>query len=226
MEFQKNPDGTDKLDEQGNPIPVTITDDKDKEFAKVNKQLVEEIKEMRNRLSVAEGLLKEKNEVPPDTNKQLTDEEKLELLLEKKLKEKEALSAKANKQAAFEKYIAEHAEFNPENDPTGLKKEALLKKINQFNTDGLKTIEEFTSVIGDAKILLLGTDKTTDTSRDINPYSNPPKTNNIPPGNKSNDLSSKELKLMQQSGVSKEKILKLKATNPEYLETLLEFVRD
>lgn len=227
MEYQKNEDGTDKLDEQGNPIPLEITNDKDKEAAKVNAQLVEEIKELRLKLGVTQGLLDAKEKEPEiDPNKVLTDDEKLELLLEKKLKEKDALNAQANKKAAFEKFVAEHKEFDPENDLTGLKRDALQKRVNQFNTDGLKTVEEFLSVIGDANKLLQGNDNTVETTREQNLYSNPGKVNNSPNGKKEEILTPKELKLAQQTGKTKEQILKLKLKNPEYLEGLLKFVRD
>lgn len=227
MEFEKNEDGTDKLDEQGNRIPKVI-DDKGKEVAKVNAQLVDEIKELRLKLGITEGLLQSKENKQPESepNKPLTDEEKLELLLDKKLQEKAASDAKANKKAAFEKFITEHKEFNPENDPTGLKRDALQKKFDRFNTDGLSSIEEFLPVIGEAKILLLGNDVQVDTTKDIiNPSSFPtPKGN--PPAKQDKDLTPKELRLMAQAGTTKERILKLKATNPEYLASLLEFVRD
>ena len=227
MEYQKNEDGTDKLDEQGNPIPVEIADEKEKEFAKVNTQLVEEIKELRLKLGITEGLLKDKEKEPViDPNHVLTDEEKLEVLLDKKLKEKTALDAKANKKAAFEKFVAENKEFNPENDPTGLKRDALQKKVDRFNTEGLTTVDEFLSVIGEAKTLLLGNDKPIEPSREQNLYSNPGKLNNNPSGKKDDELTPKELKLAQQTGKTKEQILKLKLKNPEYLEGLLKYVRD
>ena len=227
MEYQKNEDGSDKLDEQGNPIPVEIANDKDKEAAKVNAQLVEEIKELRLKLGVTQGLLDAKEEPPKsDPNKVLTDDERLELLLEKKLKEKEALNAQANKKAAFEKFITEHKEFNPENDPTGLKRDALQKKFNSFNTDGLTAIEEFLPVIGDAKTLLLGNDTPIDTTKKENSYSNPGKINSVLPGERNEGLTPKELKLAQQTGRTKEQILKLKLKNPEFLENLLKYVRD
>jgi DNA-binding phage protein len=228
-EYEKNEDGTDKLDEQGNPIPVTkVTDVKDTEVAKVNEGLVEQIKELRLKLGVTEGLLKEKEQNSGfDPNKVLTDEEKLEALLDKKLKEKAALDAKANKIAAFEKFIRENKEFDPGNDPTGLKRDALQKKFNQFNTDGLSKVEEFLPLIREAKILLLGNDSPVDTTKgDLNPYSNPGKTYNNPPVNKSTELTPKELKLAQQTGKTREQILKLKLSNPEYLEGLLSYVRD
>lgn len=227
MEFEKNPDGTDKLDEQGNPIPVKVTDDKEKEFAKVKNDLVSEITELRTKLQVAQGLLDKKNEPDPDPNHIPTDEEKLEALLDRKIKERDALNAKANKTAAFEKFVTEHKEFDSENDPTGLKRKALQDKFDSFNTSNLSKVEEFLSVIGDAKTLLLGNDSQVDTTKDRqNLYSNPGKLPNNPPAKRNDELSSKELKLIAQSGVTKEKIMKLKATNPEYLAGLLEYVRD
>ncbi len=228
MEYKKNPDGTDMLDENGQPIPVEITDDKDKEAAKEKENLVNEIKDLRVKLGITEALLKDKKEEPPkvDPNKVLTDEEKLELLLDKKLKEKEALSAQANKTAAFEKFVTENKEFNPENDPTGIKRGALQQKFNQFNTDGLSKVEEFIAVIGDAKTLLLGNDTPADTTRDKILYSNPGKIHIDPTGKKDIGLTPKELKLAQTTGKTKEQILKLKLNNPEFLEGLLEYVRD
>lgn len=226
MEYKKNADGTDELDAQGNPIPVDNTDDKEKEAAKVIANLTEEIKQERIKRSVAEALLEEnKKNVPPAPEKPLTDDEKLEALVDKKLKEKEASNAVANKKTAFEKFVTENKEFHPDNDPTGLRRDALQKKVNQFNTEGLATVEEFLSVIGDAKTLLLGNDTTIETSKDKKLDSFPtPKGD--PAGKRNEELTPKELKLAQMPGQSKDKILKLKAKNPEYLETLLEFVRD
>lgn len=227
MEYQKDENGVEILDEQGNKIPLEITDNKEKEAAKVQADLVSEIQELRLKLGVTQGLLDAKDTPPViDPNKVLTDEEKLEALLDKKIKERDALNAQANKTAAFEKFVTEHSEFNPENDPTGLKRDALQKKFNQFNTDGLSKVEEFISVIGDAKTLLLGNDSPADTTRETNLYSNPGKQNNPPPAKRNDELTPKELKLITQSGTTKERIMKLKATNPEFLEGLLAYVRD
>jgi len=226
MEFEKNPDGTDKLDEQGNPIPVKVTDT-DEEVAKVKAQLVEEIKELRLKNGIMEGLLKDKKpEAPVQPKAPETDEEKLEALVEKKLKEKEASSAKANKTAAFEKFVTENKEFHPDNDSLGLKRQALQRKLAQFNTDELTSVEEFYSVIGDAKRLLVGNDNPPETFKDKNPYSNPGKINSNPSGKRDEELTPKELKLAQTTGKTKEQILKLKIKNPEYLAQLLEYVRD
>lgn len=227
MEFEKDENGVEILDEQGNKIPIKIIDAKDEEFAKVKDQLVSEIQELRLKLGMTEGLLKEKEKVPEsDPNKLLTDEQKLEAIVDKRLQAQAVSNAQANKKAAFEKFIIDNKEFSPENDPTGLKRNALQEKFNRFNADGLTKVEEFLSVIGEAKTLLLGNDSSIDTTKGTNPYSNPPKNPNNPPAKRNDELTPKELKLIAQSGTTKERIMKLKATNPEYLRNLMEYVRD
>ncbi len=226
MEFEKNADGTDKLDAQGNPIPVKVIDEKDKESDKVIANLVEEIKDLRLQNGVITDLLKKKQDLPPEPPKVLTDDEKIALAVEKVLKGKESSNAQANKIAAFEKFITDNKEFNPENDPTGLKRDALKKKFNQFNTEGLFTIEEFISVIGDAKKLLIGNDIQLDTTKDRTPYSNPPTPRGNPPARVDEILSPKEIKLAEKTGRTKEQIIKLKLKHPDLVNQMLEYVRD
>lgn len=225
MEYKKNEDGTDFLDENGEKVPIEVTDDK-KETAKVIGNLVEELKESRLKLATAENLLKANAEKKPEgETKPLTDDEKLDLAITKKLAEKSASDAQANKKAAFEKFVTENKEFHPDNDPTGLRRDALQKKVNQFNTEGLQTVEQFLSVIGDAKKLLLGSDTEVYTSTRKNLDSFPtPKPD--PAGRQPEVLNPKELKLAAMPGNTKEKILKLKAKNPDYLAELLKYVRD
>lgn len=225
MEYKKNQDGTDMLDENGQPIPVEVTDDK-KESAKVIADLVEELKVSRLKASTAEALLAANAEKKPEGEpKPLTEEEKIEKIVEETLSKKLAADAQENKKLAFEKYITEHKEFHPDNDPTGLKRKALQDKFDRFNTEGLKTVEEFLTVIGEAKTLLLGNDTEVDTTTRKNLDSFPtPKGD--PAGRQPEVLSPKELKLAQMPGNTKEKILKLKAKNPDYLAELLKYVRD
>lgn len=230
MEYQKNEDGTDKLDEQGNPIPVEITDE-EREAAKIKTAiapLVEEIKELKTSNSMLKDMIKnnEKSTPPEDPNKVLTEEEKIEALLDRKLADRLASDAQANKKAAFEKFITDNKEFHPDNDPTGLKRDALQKKFNQFNTDGLTKVEEFIAVIGDAKTLLLGNDSQQSASKNNNSYSQSPTPRGNPPAKKDEVLTPRELKLAEQTGRTKEQILKLKTKHPELVQNLLEYVRD
>lgn len=227
MEYKKNEDGTDILDEEGNPIPIEIVTDEAKEAAKVKEQLVEELKELRLKNGILNDLLKSKEPevIPP--KEPVTDEEKLEVLLDKKLKEREASNAQANKKAAFEKFVTDNKEFHPENDSLGLKRGLLEKKFAQFNTETLLTIDEFYSVIGDSKKLLVGNDNQLDISKgDPIPYSQAPTPKGIPPAKKVEDLTPKELKLAEQTGRTKEQILKIKLKHPDFLADLLTRIRD
>jgi len=227
MENQKNEDGTDKLDEQGNPIPVKVITDEEKEAAKVKDGLVDEIKDLRLKLGVTQGLLDAKEEPPIiEPKKELTEDDKITLAVEKALKVKDASNAQANKTAAFEKFVTDNKEFSPENDPTGLKRDALQKKVNQFNTDELTSISEFITVIRDAKTLLMGNDKPLETPKEENPYPNSNPSNVNPDGKKPEVLSPKELKLAQQTGRTKEQILKIKLKDQDFLDSLTEHVRD
>lgn len=226
MEYKKNEDGSDALDEQGNPIPVDNTDkNPEDDNKKVIANLVEELKELRLEKGIIQDLLdaKKTEEEKPKVG---SDEEKITQLVEKTLKEKESLNAKANKKAAFEKFVIENKEFHPENDAAGLKRQALEKKFNQFNTGELTSIDEFYSVIGDAKSLLTGNDNRSENQRDKNPLPNPPTPKSDPSGKVPSELSPKEIKLMEQTGRTKEQILKIKKSHPDFFEELLEHVRD
>lgn len=228
MEYQKNEDGTFILDEQGEKIPVEIINNEVKESDKVLANLVEEIKDLRLQNGIIKGLLDKKDETPivPDPNKVLTEDEKVASIVEGILQKKESSNAQANKKAAFEKFVTENKEFNPDNDPTGLKRDALQKKFNRFNTDGLISVDEFLSVIGEAKVLLLGNDKPIDITKDKNPYSNTPTPRNNPLAKDNEELSPKEIKLAETTGKTKEQILKLKLKHPEFIAELLTHVKD
>lgn len=232
MEYKKDTDGTDLLDENGNKIPVEITDDgseADKKIKEAIAPLVEEIKGLKIANSMLKDMATNGGEKPDDKPKEaaeLTEDEKIAAVVKKVLGAEKSSNAQANKKAAFEKFVAEHKEFHPENDSLGLKRDALQKKFSQFNTDGLSAVEDFMSVIGDAKTLLLGNDSTTETSERQPLIQQPPNLRNSPPKQTSSKLTDKEKKLMEQTGRTEEQILKMKQTHPDMLSDLLDFVRD
>lgn len=234
MEYKKNADGTDMLDEQGNPIPAENTDkenesDSVKEQKEINKALVEELKEIREERRILKDIAEKKlqDTTPPaKTPDSLTEEEKITLAVNKVLQAKESSNAQANKIAAFEKYVTENKEFHPENDSLGFKRDALKKKYNLFNTDGLKSIDEFFSVIKDAHSLLGGNDKSPDTSKEFkNPYSSSPTPKPSPNNKEEITFSPEEKKLMESSGYSVEQYLKIKTKHPDLVSDLLAHVR-
>ena len=228
MEYEKNPDGTDKLDENGNPIPVEIANTESEADKLVKTQLVQEIKDLREKNALQKALLDATKGEPetPKPAEALTDDDKIAAAVEKILQQKQSSDAKANKTAAFEKFIATNKEFHPENDELGLKSAALLKKFNQFNTEGLVTIDEFLVVIGDAKRLLVSNDSPQDPSKDTKtpyPNSTPRGTQQ---GREESKLSPKEKKLAETTGRTEEQILKMRQKHPDFLESLLEHIRD
>jgi hypothetical protein len=145
----------------------------------------------------------------------------------KALKTTEASKAKENKKAAFEKFVREHKEFSSENDITGLRREALEKEFNNFNTSNVVELEDFEVLVGKAH-RLLGGDTTPATSgqRANNPYASTPISSVSPRTVQNDNLSDKEVKLYEQNGWTKERYIKLKAKMPEsYITSLLAHVR-
>lgn len=225
MKYQKNDDGSLVLDADGNPI-VELTDE-EKEAARDKESLVGELKDLRTKYSITKDLLDKSKEVtPPPPKTPETEDEKIAQKVREVLDSEKASNAQANKKAAFEKFVKENKEFNPENDPTGLKQEALKSKFNRFNSDGLTTIEEFTALIGEAKILLVGNDSQPETPKVTTPYSSTPTPRGNPPAKNDEVLTPKELKLAEQTGRTKEEVIKLKLKHPDLIRDLLEFVRD
>lgn len=198
-------------------------EDKKLEDAKkdeVIKNLVEEVKDLRLKngtyKDLWEGAQKATDPADPVSQK-----------VEEILRQKEAARAKANKEAALAKFIADNKEFDEGNDPAGIKRQALINKFEAFNTSGLTESDQFYLVIKDAQRLLGGTDKPTVTSKE-NPYSSSGPGGSEIPKFKAEDseLSPKEKALMTKFGYSKEKIQNLKAKNPDFLESILDHVRD
>lgn len=227
MEYQKNEDGEFILDENGEKIPVKTTKkDEESDKDKVIADLVEQIKDFRLQNATMKDVIEKGKETPPETPKELTEDDKIALKVKEALQAEKSSNAQANKKAAFEKFVADNKEFHPDNDQTGLKRDALQKKFNLFNTDGLVTIEEFYSVIGDAKKLLLGNDTPKEPSEEVkSPHSSTPTPKSHPNGKPDDVLTPEELKLAETTGRTKEQIIKLKAKHPDLVDDLSRYIR-
>lgn len=141
--------------------------------------------------------------------------------VEEKLSERDASSAQSNKVAAVEKFVAENKQFHPENDVTGKLREALEAKLNAFNTNGLRTVDEFYSVIRDAASLL-GVNTAPQTSSEVpNPYSATSRSSVTPLVADDKDLTPGEKRLIEKNGWTKERYVALKEKNPSYMQNLL-----
>ena len=228
MKYKKNTDGTDMLDNDGNPIPEentgengdeTITPEEAKLLKESLGNTVEELKVLRKKNSdLAEELKKKSETVVP------TEETKVAEIVKKVLTEEKMSSAQSAKKQAFEKFITEHKEFHPDNDPTGLKRQALETKLSRFNTESITDLAEYYEVIEEAQLLLTGNDNQSNTSRVNNPYSSTTQNRMTPKPIVTDKLSPKERKLVERGSATEEQILKMRVNKPSYLNSLLERV--
>lgn len=155
------------------------------------------------------------------------EESKIQNVVNQVLEANNVSRAKQNKTVALEKFVTDNKDFHPDNDPTGLKRAALEKKLKSFNTDGITEIEDFVKVIGDAKTLLgQDTSLQSSTEQEIkNPYSSTSKGASSPKEALDKDLDPREQKLIKQSGYTKEAYLALKVKMPAFVEGLLKNVQ-
>lgn len=194
------------------------------ENAKLKENLVsvvEEIKSMREAKRLLEQEVEKLKTKPAEDNKPDPDDEKISKTVFTILEREKASKALSNKKEAFENFIKEHKEFHSSNDPTGLKKQALENKLSRFNSSGIVEKEGFYSLIEDAYNLLVNRDTDSkNSSEGHNPYTSTTVSVNQPTIVSDKELSLKEKELIERNGWTKEKYLKLKTTNPSFLEGL------
>lgn len=143
------------------------------------------------------------------------------------LAERDASMAKSNKIAAIEKFVADHKEFHPDTDTTGKRREALVEALKRFNTDGLKTVDEFYAVIRDAHRLLVPDTGTQPSGEEEqpNPYSSTPSPSITPKVAEDKEVTPEEKKLYEKNGWTKERYIELRAKNPTYMANLLKLAQ-
>lgn len=146
----------------------------------------------------------------------------VEQAIEKKLVERDASVAKSNRVAAIDRFVNNNKAFHPDNDTTGARREALENKLRMFNTDGLKSVDEFYKVVVDAA-KLLGTDTVPTNHEYVEevPGTSTAPAHHAPRVARDGEVSVEEKKLYESNGWTKEKYLALKANNPEFIRTLL-----
>lgn len=181
--------------------------------------LIEELKEERQKKQDALNLNKAAEDLKGDPVAQTRT------IVESMLNEEKTKQIETSRTQFEADFKATNPEFETSNDPTGIKFQAFKKVLNRFNLNSLSTEQEFADVYSDAMIILKRED--IKTKEQINQ-------NSFTPGTKSSsartvtnsELTSKEEKLLNLSGMSKERYLKLKVNQPDYIRDLLEKVRD
>lgn len=192
-------------------------------------QLVSEIKEIRKDKSLSEEQVKdlvskiEELKANKESNPNLDVEELAKKTVQEFYDKREAETREGAKQTAMSKFLSDNPEFSPENDEAGLKKAAFESKLSRFNLSEITKEEDFLSVYNDA-LNLIGVKKEVNesgTSIDVQPNSNPK-----PAEAKIDSLTSKELKVIEESmGGDKEKFLKMKVKHPDFIADLMENVK-
>lgn len=155
------------------------------------------------------------------------EDDKVKSVVENVLASREASRATNNRKIALEKFVTENKEFHPDNDSTGIMREALERKLSSFNLSGLSEVDDFIKVIGEAKTLLVQKDTGTKSSIETevkNPYSSTSQSTITPTVKDTTGLTAAEVKLIGQAGFTKEKYLELKSKMPSYINGLLKNV--
>ncbi len=125
-----------------------------------------------------------------------------------------------------ESFKASNPEFEPSNDPSGIKFQTFKKILGRFNLSGLSTVSEFAEVYKDSMLILKREEPKTN-SQSLNQNSFTPGTRSSSAQTVDNSgLTSQEEKLIESVGWTKEKYLKLKASQPAFVGSLLSKVRD
>lgn len=117
------------------------------------------------------------------------------------------------------KFKASNPEFLQANDPAGIKFEAFKKVLGRFNTNGLSSQDEFATVYGDALTLMTGIKQST--YKESSPYAFSPVSRSGIAEVVDGDLSPTEKKLIDDNSWTKERYLKLKNSQPQYVRQLL-----
>jgi len=191
--------------------------------------LVNEIKEIREKKSLSEEQVKELTSKVEELKSMAGDNSNIDVkeLAEKTVKEfykKQQTEARESaKQDAMSKFLSDNPEFSPENDELGLKKSAFEKKLGKFNLSNLSKEEDFISVYNDA-LSLMGSKKVVEDNS--NPMDIQPSSNANPAEAKIDSLNAKELKVIDQfMGGDKEAFLKKKAKHPDFIDSLMTSVK-
>lgn len=192
--------------------------------------LVEEIKDLREKKTAAETAaeearkeLEEKNLAGSDEGTELTAEKIAAISAEatQKILDAKATTDKAtSKELALQKFKELHKEFHEDNDEGGLKFSALEKKLSRFNTSDISTESEYLVVLKDAYKLLV----------EVKPEETPAEELPIDPKTGSpiikevtlEGLTPKELRIIERTfDGDKERYIKQKSKHPEMIESLL-----
>lgn len=181
---------------------------------------VQELQDLRSKKQEVEAeltLLKSKiDKSEPQGN--------VEEQVNKILADRDAKKIKDVRATIDENFKKAHSEFHPDNDTGGIKYAAFQDKLKRINLDSLKSEEEIWDAYEDTLFVMNKGKNSSETT--FNPYAATKiNTSGEPRGQDNNKLSSTEIKLIEQLGWTEERYLKVKKSQPHYVETMLTRVK-
>ena len=182
---------------------------------------VEELKELRQKKQAAEDIAKAALDAG---NKGGDVEAKAREIVKSILDEEKSTKIEMTRSQFEANFKTSNPEFLPENDPAGIKFEAFKKVLGRFNTQNLNDEESLATVYGDAYTLMTGTKPKS--KQGSSPYAFSPVSGGGVQVTTDGELSPKEQKLLESSGWTKEKYLKLKTNQPQFVNQLLSQVQN
>jgi len=169
--------------------------------------VVEELKELRVK----------NREQKPQENNNVDNEAKTRELLLNILNEGRSKQSEMNRTEFEERFKSSNPEFQPANDIGGIKWNAFKQTLNRFNLSNVSG-SDLEKTYKDA--LRLMRDTNDDSKNNANSFSPASRGTNQRQVT-DNDLLQEEIDLMNSVGWTKEKYLKLKASQPDYVRSLL-----
>lgn len=184
---------------------------------------VGELTELRKKKQEIEAELEAakqpKTEEPPEGGSDTAAE--VEKVLQKKAEEE----TKRNRENAIEEFRTSHHEFSEAADPSGIKFAAFQRELKKFNFDGLSTTADFNARLKEVhEFMNRGQKPAEESPAHYNGSSRESASGDAPTGDE-HDLDAREHKLLQQTGWTKERYLKLKEKQPQFVASQLALIR-
>jgi hypothetical protein len=189
------------------------------EMKQTNENLVAELKDLRTKKQEAEQAALALLETPPDEKKE--GEFDADKAVEEALAKRERQSLESYLKDAEAKLRSSKSDISTDNDPGDIKFNAYKRVLSKFNIQGVKTKDEIDELLLDAYDFYKRKESKQDESK-LNDFGGTKNNSFVKPDDTSLfGLSKSEQEIISEKGWSKEKYLKLKEKQPQFIEQLL-----
>lgn len=189
--------------------------------AKIEKQeetinnLISEIQELRTKKTEAEKAAEELLKAPKE------DDDETQKAVNKALELREQKQIESFRQQAEQEFRNSKSDIHPENDAAGIKFNAFKRELSKFSFDGLQTKQEFIERLNEVYDFYKRKNPTEDNGSKLNKFGGTPESKTIKADESNLNLSKSEVDFITDKGWSKERYLKLKDKQPEFINQLL-----